>query len=180
MKLIEEKIDGEIVFKGTLLEVHKDKILCPNNEISYREYINKGKAAAIMAKTKDNKFILEKQFRYPFHDTIIEFPAGKTEKDEDTKITAIRELEEETGYKASNVIYLGTTFPSVAYTSEAIDLYYCEATSKGETHLDQNEFVEVFYKSEEEIKEMIKSGEIKDSKTAHLFCLYLLNKDKIK
>ncbi len=178
MDLKEKKIDGELVYNGRLLEVHKDKVLCPNNRESYREYINKGPAAAVIAKTSDGKFILERQFRYPYNDVMIEFPAGKTDKNEDTKITALRELKEETGYVAKKCIFLGLTYPSVAYTNEIIYLYYCEDLTLKETNLDENEFVDVIYKSEEEIKEMILKGEIKDAKTVHAFLLYLLNKEK--
>ncbi len=178
MDLKEKKLNGEIVFNGHLLEVHKDKVLCPNNHESYREYINKGPAACVIAKTNEGKFILEKQFRYPYDDIMIEFPAGKTDKNEDTKVTALRELKEETGYEAKKCIYLGETYPSVAYTNEKIYLYYCEDLTLKETNLDENEFVDVIYKNEDEIKNMILKGEIRDAKTVHAFLLYLLNKEK--
>lgn len=179
MDLKEKKINDEIVFKGHLLEVHKDEVLCPNGHKSTREFINKGKAACVIALNNDGKFILERQFRYPYDDVIIEFPAGKSDPNEDGKVTAFRELKEETGYEANTLLYLGSTYPSVAYTNEIIDLYFAKDLKMTETHLDENEFVEVFYKSEDEIKEMIVNGQIKDAKTTHAFLLYLLNKDKL-
>ncbi len=177
MKLEEEKLSGSIVYDGHLLEVHNDEVLCPNGHKSHREYINKCPAACVVAKTSDNLFILEKQFRYPYHDIIIEFPAGKADLNEDPRLTAQRELEEETGYYSDNIIYLGATYPSVAYTNEVIHLFFAKDLIKKETHLDENEFVEVIYKSEEEVIQMIKNGKIRDAKTVHAFTLYLLNKD---
>lgn len=174
--LKEIKISGEIVYDGKLLEVHKDKVLCPNNHESYREYINKCKAAVVIAKVND-KFIMEKQFRYPYNDIIIEFPAGKCEENEDSKVTASRELEEETGYTASTLKYLGSTYPSPAYTNEIIDIYLGKDLVKGKRHLDENEFVDLIYLTEEEVKEYIKKGMIKDSKTVHGFLLYLMDKE---
>ncbi len=178
MDLEEKKLNGEIVYKGTLLEVHKDEILCPNGNKAYREYIEKIPAAAVIAKV-DDKFIFEKQFRYPFHDVLIEIPAGKCDENEDPINTAKRELEEETGYLAKNIKFLGKCFPSVAYTSEVIHLYYASELEKTHIHLDENEFVEVFYLSEDEVIEKIKSGEISDAKTVQAFALYLLNKESL-
>lgn len=178
MDLEEKKIKGEIVFKGHLLEVHKDEIICPNGNKAYREYIDKIPASAVLAKI-DNKFIFEKQYRYPYHDILIEVPAGKCDENEDPKNTALRELEEETGFKANNIKFLGKCFPSVAYTNEVINLYYATDLIKTHTHLDENEFVEVFYLTEEEIIEKIKKGEISDAKTVQIFALYLLNKDNL-
>ena len=178
MDLEEKKISGEIVYNGKLLEVHKDEILCPNGNKAYREYIEKDPAAAVIAKV-DGKFIFEKQFRYPFHDVLIEIPAGKCDKGEDPINTAKRELEEETGFLAKNIKFLGKCLPSVAYTSEVIHLYYASDLEKTHTHLDENEFVEVFYLTEEEVIEKIKNGEISDAKTVQAFALYLLNKESL-
>lgn len=175
MKFEEKTLDGKIVFDGNLLEVHQDDVLCPNGHKSKREYINKIPASAVLAKIGD-KFIFERQFRYPYHTLMIEVPAGKCDPNEDPKNTALRELEEETGYKANNIKFLGKCFPSVAYTNEVINLYYCDDLEKTHTHLDEDEFVEVFLLTEEEIIEKIKNGEICDAKTVQIFALYLLNK----
>lgn len=178
MDLEEKKIKGEIVYDGKLLEVHKDEILCPNGNKAFREYIEKIPAAAIIAKI-DDKFIFEKQFRYPFHDVLIEIPAGKCDKGENPLDTAKRELEEETGFLAKDIKFLGKCLPSVAYTSEVIHLYYASDLKKTSTHLDENEFVDVFYLSEDEVIGKIKSGEICDAKTVQAFALYLLNKESL-
>lgn len=176
MDLKEKKLNGKIVFNGKLLEVHDDEVLCPNGHVSHREFINKGPAACVIPILDDGRIILEKQFRYPYNDIIIEFPAGKAELDEDPKITATRELKEETGYEAKDITFLGVTYPSVAYVNEKIYLYVATGLKKGETHLDENEFVELIYKTEDEISDMIIKGEIRDAKTAHAFLLYLFNK----
>lgn len=179
MKLEEKKLKSRIVYEGDFLVVKKDDIVCPNGNYATREYVDKCDAAVILALTSDNKFILERQFRYPYHEAIFEFPAGKKDKNEENEKVALRELEEETGYKANKLVFLGATYPSPAYTNEVIYLYFATDLIKTRQHLDENEFVEILYKSEDEIKEMIKNGKIKDSKSVHIFSLYLLNKDKL-
>lgn len=178
MNLKEKKVSGKIVFKGNLLEVHDDEVICPNGNKAHREFINKGPAACVIPLLDDGRIILEKQFRYSYDDVLIEFPAGKTEENEDPKITALRELKEETGYEAKDIKFLGITYPSVAYVNEKIYLYLATNLKKGETHLDENEFVDLIYKTEKEISDMILQGEIKDAKSVHAFSLYLLSKNR--
>jgi len=179
MNLKEKKISSKKVYNGDFLTIKKDKVVCPNGNLATREFVDKCDASVIIAKTKDNKFILERQFRYPYNEEIFEFPAGKKDKNETNEDTALRELEEETGFKAKTIKYLGKTYPSPAYTNEIIYIFFAKDLIKTSQHLDQNEFVEILYKDEEEIKTMIKDGKIVDSKTVHAFSLYLLNKENI-
>lgn len=176
MDLKEKKLDSELIYKGKIIDVYKDKVLCPNGHTSYREYIKHCKASCVIAKTSDGKYLLEKQFRYPYDEVLIEFPAGKCDENEDPIITAKRELEEETGYSSDNIVYLGKIYPTCAYSDEIIYCYYADSLKKSHIHLDENEFVEVFEASYEEIKGMIKSGIIKDAKTIACFAFMEANK----
>ncbi|HKL72993.1 MAG TPA: NUDIX hydrolase [Candidatus Onthovivens sp.] len=177
MDIKEKKIDSEIVFKGKLLEVHKDNILLPNQQRAIREYINKIAASCIIAIKDDGKIILESQFRYPFNNALIEFPAGKCDEGEDSSVTARRELLEEAGYEAKNLEYLGKMYPSPAYTNEVIHLYLATNLIYKKQNLDENEFMNLFEVSEAQLDEMILSGEISDAKT---ICAWHLYKGKKK
>lgn len=167
----EKTIHSELIYKGRILDLYKDDVVCPNGAKSVREVIRKGKAACVIALLND-KIILEKQYRYPYDEIMIEVPAGKSDGDEETKTTAIRELEEETGYKANTIKFLGTLYPTVAYTDELIDVYFATDLEKTHTHLDFDEELEMFLASPNEVEEMIKEGKIKDSKTIIAFYLY--------
>ena len=178
MDLKEKKISSELIYKGKIIDVYKDKVLCPNGHESYREYVNHCKASCIMAELPDGKYILEKQYRYPYDEVILEFPAGKCDENEDPLETAKRELEEETGYCANKVVFLGEIYPSCAYTNEIIYCYYASVLQKGTQHLDANEALEVYEYSLDELNDLVKKGEIKDAKT--LACLAFLNARKEK
>lgn len=173
MDLKEKKISSEEIYKGKIIDVYKDKVLCPNGHESYREYVTHCKASCVMAMLPNGKFILEKQYRYPYDEVIYEFPAGKCDGNEDPLNTAKRELEEETGYIANKLVYLGEIYPSCAYTNEIIYCYFASELEKGKQHLDDNEAVELYEYSLEELNNLVKIGEIKDAKT--LTCLAFLN-----
>ena len=60
--------------------------MCPNGHKSSRELIRHCKASCVIAKLDNGNFLLEKQYRYPYDEVILEFPAGKCDKDEDPNI----------------------------------------------------------------------------------------------
>ncbi|MBP5694456.1 MAG: NUDIX hydrolase [Bacilli bacterium] len=174
MALKETKIDSEVIYKGKIIDVYKDKVALPDGKTTFREYIKHCKASCVLAKLPNGKFLIEKQFRYPYNEVLYEFPAGKCNKDEDPKLTAARELEEETGYKAHTINPLGKMYPSCAYTDEVIYLYYAENLEKTSQNLDENENVEVFEVTFDEILDLIRTGKLVDAKSLCLIT-YLQN-----
>ena len=174
----ETKINGEVVFEGKILKVEKDKVLCPNGNESYREVVRHNGGAAILCITKNNKIILEKQFRYAYDEILFEIPAGKLEKGENPYDAAMRELEEETGYKTDKLESLGAMYPTCGYSSEKIYLYLANNLEKGHMHLDDDECIELYEFTIDEIKNMIIENKIKDAKTIVAFSNYLLKYEK--
>ena len=165
-------ISSEVVFDGIVIHVRKDKVLCPNGKESFREIVDHHGGVGVLA-FHQGKIALVKQFRYAYKEELYEMPAGKLEKGEDPAEGGRRELEEEVGYVADKYEYLGKMYPSCGYTNEIIFLYKAENLRKTHTHLDEDEFVEVYWFTLEEIKKMVKSGQIVDAKT--ICALYLLD-----
>ena len=169
---MEKKVSSELVYKSNFIELYKDIVECDNGNLASREYVKKCSAAVVIAVLPNGNFLMEKQFRYPYHDYMIEFPAGKCDPNEDPLETAKRELEEETGYSAQNMEYLGKLYPSCAYVDEVIHCYLATNLIKGSQHLDENESLEVFEISKENLEIMIKEGKIPDAKTLVTFLYY--------
>ncbi len=172
MKLKEEKIGSNKIYEGKIMDFYVDTVKLPNGNTATRELTRHCKASAVLAFVDENTIILEEQFRYPYDDTMIEIPAGKADKNEDPKVTAERELREETGYVAENVELLGVFYPSVAYTDEVIYIYLATGLSVHEQKLDADESLNVFTISFDEFKNMINEGKIKDGKTLAAFAFY--------
>lgn len=180
MKLEERKIDGEVLFQGKVVTLIKDKVLCPNGMESYREVVLHNGGACVLGITNDEKVFLIEQFRYAYNEVLYELPAGKLEASEDPKDAAIREFEEETGYKSNKMEFLGIDYPTCGYSNEKIYLYYTDDFVETHTNFDEGEMILLHRVPIKDVLDMIKQGKIKDGKTINAVMLYLLKKGKIQ
>ena len=161
----EELIESERLYEGAILNLRRDKVTASSGT-AYREIVEHNGAVAIVALTEDNNIVMERQYRYACGRAILEIPAGKIDKGEtDPVAAAVRELREETGYTASEIIHLGDCNPSCAYSEEVIHLYLMRGLTKGERELDDDEVIELIEMPFDEVYEMGARGELVDSKT---------------
>ena len=164
--LQEKTVSSKQVFDGRLLKVYEDTVRMPDGALKTREYINHIGASCVLPITEDNEAVLVRQFRYPFHAELIEVPAGKLDSArEDRAMTARRELLEETGLTADELLYLGSTYTSVAYSNEIISIYMARGLHQQEQKLDDGEFLNVIKLPMPELIEKVMAGELPDPKT---------------
>jgi len=172
--LAETFVSSEEIFRGKLLHVMRDCVTLPNGHAATREYIRHPGAACIVAEFEDGTLLLERQYRYPLRKVMIEFPAGKLDPGEKPLVAAQRELKEETGYWARSWHTLGHMHPLIAYADEVIHLFHANGLVQGEAKLDQDEFLELFAATPDEIAAMIADNRITDGKTVTAFCRWQL------
>ncbi len=163
--LREERITSEDIYGGIFLKMKRDKIALPNGENAIREYLTHPGAVAVVAILDDGRVLLERQYRYPIAKACIEIPAGKLENGEDHLLCAKRELEEETGYTAKKWSYIRRIHPVISYSTELIDIYLAEGLIPGKSHLDDEEFLDVFAAPLEQLIGWVEDGEIRAVKT---------------
>ena len=163
--LREERISGEDIYGGIFLKMKRDKVSLPDGEEAIREYLTHPGAVAIIAILDDGRVLLERQYRYPIAKACIEIPAGKLDMGEDHLLCAKRELEEETGYMAKKWSYIRRIHPVISYSTEFIDIYLAEGLIPGKSHLDDEEFLDVFAAPLEQLLAWVEDGEITDVKT---------------
>ena len=178
-KFEEKTIQSDLKYKGRIITLQVDEVLLPNGKKSNREIVKHPGAVAVIALTKDKKLILVEQYRKALERSIIEIPAGKIEPGEPPEETALRELEEETGYTTDKLQYIQSFATSPGFADEIIHLYFAENIEKLEQSpsLDEDEFVELMYVSMEEMGELVSSKQVFDAKTAFA---YLWIKDYLK
>ena len=150
------RVNRELKYQGAIVDVYSDTIETPDGNIAYWDYVEHRKgAAAVVPVTPEGKILMVRQYRNALDRYTIELPAGcRDSLTEDTKISAMRELEEETGFQTT-----------VAFCNEFIDVYLATDLKPGKQHLDPEEFIEVRAYDPEELLEKIYAGIIQDSKT---------------
>lgn len=163
--LRETCLSSEDAYQGKFLRLKKDIVSLPDGQETYREYLIHPGAVAILPVLDDGRILLERQFRYPVDQAMLEIPAGKLEAGEDPLVCAKRELLEETGYTAGAWEFLGQIHPVISYSTEFIDIYLAKNLMPGERCLDQGEFLDIFAATLDEMHEWIANGKITDVKT---------------
>lgn len=166
MELWEKLVESEEVYSGKLLHIYRDKVELPNGNQTIREVVRHPGGACVCAIDGDLHVSFVRQYRYPYGMEMLELPAGKLEKGEEPYDTALRELREEAGLTAENLLPLGEAFPSPGYTDEIIYMYLAlGAQSLGAQELDHDEFVNVEKIYLGDALSMVLRGEIRDAKT---------------
>lgn len=163
--LFEKKIESETKFDGRIVRIETDTVELANGKTAYREVVRKNGGVCVVPLTEDNEVILVNQFRYPYGEVVKEVPAGKMESNEDPLVCGLRELSEETGYTAGNVVSLGVFYPSPGIMDEILYMYLATDLKKGEVHLDEDEFLTSEKLPLEKAVQMILNGEMPDGKT---------------
>jgi ADP-ribose pyrophosphatase len=158
-------LEGEEVFSGRLLKVHRDRVLLPDGSETVREYIRHPGAAVILAILDGDRVVMVRQFRYPLGREFIELPAGKLDPGEAHEATAKRELLEETGYVAAEWRRLGVVHNAIGYSDEGIEIWLARGLEQRAPRLAEGEFLEAFALPLAEALEMVRDGRITDVKT---------------
>ena len=164
MTFEEKTLDSEMIYRGAILNLRRDKVTVINGE-SYREIIEHNGGALVAALTDENKLVMVKQYRKPAGRIMLEVPAGKRDGSESGEEVARRELKEETGYSAKEIVPLGSLYTSPGYSEEVLDMYLAMGLTKGETDFDDNEAIDIEEYPIDELVEMIMKGTIQDGKT---------------
>ena len=158
--LVPSKIlQNRLSYQGSKFSFHVDRIELPNRVIGEYSYIKHPGAGLAVPVTADGKFVLVKQYRFAIQRYLLEFPAGTLEVGEDHDVTIKREIEEETGYSASEWQYLGGFYICPGYSDEIIHAYLAQGLEKLEhpPAQDEDEEIEVVILSCEEIEALLRS-----------------------
>ena len=165
-ELREVQIASEKIYTGKILDFYKDTVRLPNGHSASRELVRHNGAVAIVPLLPDGRVIIEHQYRYPHDEVIVEIQAGKLDgPDEPLEEAARRELQEETGFTARELIPMGPFYPTAAYSSETIWLYLAQGLSAGEQKLDDDEFQNVEAVPLEDLVQDILAGKVPNGKT---------------
>jgi ADP-ribose pyrophosphatase len=163
--LVERPLASEVLLDGGFLRVQRDTVALPDGQHATREYVRHPGAVAVIPLLDDGRLLLERQYRHPLGQVILEFPAGKIDHGESTLACAERELAEETGYRAHEWAFACRLHNAAAYSTEAIEIWFARGLTPGPQRLDHGEFIELVRHTEAELEAMAACGELTDAKT---------------
>ena len=163
--LKESTVSTTVVYKGDFLDVRQDEVLLPNGETGTREWINHPGAVVIVPILPNGEIALIKQFRYAAGSEFIELPAGKLDAGEDPEECALRELEEEIGYRANKIKFLANIHPAIGFTNEIMGVFLAENLEKTEHNRDNDEFLELVPTTLTEALNLVWENKITDVKS---------------
>lgn len=168
MDMTEKTLESREVYRGRILRVREDRVRLPNGKEGVREVVEHPGGVAILPLYRDGTVSIVRQFRYPFRQVVTELPAGKLERGEDHRPAALRELEEEVGVRAGELIYLGYLYTSPGFSTEVLHMYLARDLEPGVCHPDDDEFLECERIPFDQLVEQVVSGVICDAKTVAL------------
>lgn len=163
--LHEDTLSSQQVYHGSFLDVRRDVVRLPDGREATREYVVHPGAVMVVALLPDGRLVMERQYRYPVGQVMVEFPAGKLDPGEDGLACAQRELLEETGYRARRWSKAGILHPVIGYATEIIEIWFADGLTAGPQQLDEGEFLDVFAARQDELEAWMQSGHLTDAKT---------------
>jgi ADP-ribose pyrophosphatase len=160
-------VKSETIYDGKIVRLDVDTIESPSGQLMKREVVKHMDAVGVIAITSDGRIVLVSQYRHAIGKNILEVPAGLLDNaGESAEDCTIRELKEETGYSASKVEEVCGFYTSAGFSDEKLYLYYAYDIQPGEHAREADEEgMSVVEIDLDEAYQMVKQGEIEDSKT---------------
>lgn len=171
--MAETQRNSETVFAGQLVTVRVDDVELDNGRQSTREVVEHPGAVGILPVTSDGNFMLVRQFRYAVGRELLEIPAGTREADEPPEACARRELEEETGRRATSLELLIRFFVSPGWCTEELIVYRATDLMEGDAATEDDEVIAVEVIRPDQIAGLMADGEIADAKTVTALLAHL-------
>ena len=161
----EQTLATKQIFEGRRINLRVDTVVLPSGRETTREIAHYPNSVGIVALDEDENVILVRQYRHAVVKTLLEIPAGGMEEGESPQQSALRELEEETGYTAADIEEIGGIYAAPGYSTEYLHLFVATGLRPGPSRNDEDEAIEVVPVPLDDIPSLIRSGELCDGKS---------------
>jgi ADP-ribose pyrophosphatase len=168
-----EILGSEVIYQGPVFGLRRDEVLEPSGLRTKREVITHPGSVVVLPVLPDGRIVMIRQYRHATRQYLWELVAGRKEPEETPKQGAARELLEETGYRAKKYKVFLDVFPTPGFLEERMYLLLAEGLTAGEAQPEEDEKIEVRPFKLKELKQMIKSGRLRDAKSIAGILYYL-------
>jgi ADP-ribose pyrophosphatase len=158
-------LKSEMVYEGPVFGVRRDEIVEPTGVHTRREVITHPGSVVVLPVLPDKRLLLIQQYRYATKQFLWELVAGRIDGGESVKKAAARELREETGYRAKKLSIFLDVFPTPGFLEERMYLLLAEGLTPGPAQPEEDEKIISRAFSIHELKQMMKTGKLRDAKT---------------
>ena len=166
-------LKSEIVYQGPVFGVRRDEVLEPGGWRTIREVITHPGSVVVLPVLPDKKIVLIRQYRHATRRYLWELVAGRMDEGESVREAAARELLEETGYRAKRFKVFLDVFPTPGFLEERMYILLAEGLTEGEAEPEEDEKIEVQAYKLKELKQMMRTGKLRDAKSIAGILYYL-------
>ncbi len=160
-----EVLSSEQVFDGRVVKLYLDRVRLPDGrEVTWERVAHPG-AVGLVPLEADGRVVMVRQYRHAVRGVLLEIPAGKLDSGQTPEATARRELAEEVGLRAGELVKLAEFYNSPGFSGEYFHLYLARDLSRVEGRAEPDEFLEVVRLGLDEGLEMVSTGRIRDAKS---------------
>ncbi len=171
--LLRNIVRSDYKYKGRVVDLRVDTVKFPSGAEKAREVVLHKSAVAILPVNDRGEIILVRQYRHAIDEEIYEIPAGLVEEGEDPRETAVRELQEEIGFRPKEIEEVAEIYSSPGFCTEKIFIYYATDLTSSKLPEDDDEYIKVFAFAPETLGKMIAEKKIKDGKTLMAYYWYM-------
>ena len=169
-----QTLSSRLVFERRRVRLVEDIVRLPGGQETDYLVLRAGPGVAVLALTADRRVVLTREYRHPVGEVIYDLPGGGTRHGETLAAAARRELREEAGLEAADLVPLGSFFPSPARASTEVHVFLARRLSPAPRLPDPTEEIEVHYLPAAEALAMVARNEIRDVTT--VFALLMAEK----
>lgn len=158
-------IERKVIYEGKTISLRTDLLMERGKPLRKWDIVTHPGAVVVLPVTDQGKVILVKQWRRAVQKILLELPAGTLEENENPELCAQRELQEETGYRADEMISLGGFYSAPGFCSEYLHFFLARGLKESFLEADGDEAIDLYIASFDEVWKLVKTGEIQDAKT---------------
>jgi ADP-ribose pyrophosphatase len=165
--MAEVRIESRQLYEGKIVSLRVDSVRLPDGRSAQREVVGHREAVTVLAENDRGEILVINQFRYPAGEVLTELPAGIVEPGEECVEAAVRELQEETGWRPGEIAEISAFYTSPGFSDELLRMYYATNLTPSKLKHDEDEFIVSRFLTPESALKLAAEGAIRDAKTLY-------------